>query len=409
MKYIVDVQDLWPESFCMAIKNPLLQKGFLPMTRYVNKAYAAADGAFAVSQTYVKRVLKVNAKVKSGLDVFLGNDGELFDEGREKYLVKRNDNELWLCYIGSMSTSYDINCVIDALAIIKAKGINNIRFVLIGKGEKYDEFKQYAQKKEVLCDFVGFKPYHEMVGLMCACDMVVNPIVKGSAASIINKVGDYAMSGLPVINSQECQEYRDLIEKYQCGINVKCGDAADMAKAIEILAFDKALREAMGRNAIKLGKEKFDRRYTYGKIADEIESICGKKTGLKVTIIVNFPGGISGQRSKGRFLYLGELLSERGHKVEMIVSDFSHGAKKHYDKGAISDSYKTKLIAIHEPGYKKNVSIKRLYSHYVWGKNVGKYLKSKTETPDCIYCAIPSITAAVKVAKYCDKQSHCNH
>ncbi len=403
MKFFVDVQDLWPESFCMAVKNPLLQKLFAPMTSYVNKAYAAADGVFGVSQTYVNRVLQVNDKVKSGVNVFLGNDGAIFDEGRDKYFVKRNDSEIWLGYIGSMSTSYDIPCVIDSLAILNGKGVNNIRFVLIGKGEKYEEFKQYAHRKGVLCDFVGFKPYQEMVGLMCACDIVVNPIVKGSAASIINKVGDYAMSGLPVINSQECQEYRDLIEEFKCGVNVRCGDAEDMAKAIEILAKDKALREKMGQNAIRLGKEKFDRRYTYGKLADEIEAMCEKKGKLNITIMVNFPGFIGGEGSKGRFLYLGELLSERGHQVELIVSDFAHGAKKHREPGSVSSAYKTKITVLHEPGYSKNVSVKRLYSHWIWGRNVGKYLKSLNNTPDCVYCGIPSLTVAVKAAKYCNK------
>lgn len=403
MKFFVDVQDLWPESFCMAIKNPLLQKLFVPMTHYINKAYAAADGVFAVSQTYVNRVLQVNDKVKSGVNVFLGNDGDLFDEGRKKYLVKRKDNEIWLCYVGSMSTSYDIKCVIDALAILKEKGFRNIRFVLIGKGERQDEFKQYAQQKGILCDFLGFKPYQEMVGIMCACDIVVNPIVKGSAASIINKVGDYAMSGLPVINSQECQEYRDLIDEYECGINVTCGDASDMAKAIEILATDKALREAMGKNALRLGKEKFDRRFTYGRIADEIETKSGNDKKLKVMILANFPLNLDGARTKGRFLYLGEMLAERGHQVEMIVSDFSHGSKKHREPGSVSNKYKTKIITIHEPGYSKNVSVKRLYSHWVWGRNVGKFLKSQKSTPDCIYCAIPSLTVARKAARYCDK------
>lgn len=401
MKFIIDVQDLWPEAFCMAIKNRWLQKFFAPMTTYINKAYAAADGVVAVSQTYVNRVLQVNSRVKTGVDVYLGNDGGLFDEGRDKYRIKRSDNEIWICYVGSMSTSYDIECVIDALTIVASNGISNIRFILIGKGERFDEFKQYAQQKNVLCNFVGYKPYQEMVGLMCSCDIVVNPIVKGSAASIINKVGDYAMSGLPVINSQECEEYRDLIEEFKCGINVECGNAAEMAKAIEKLALDKDLREEMGRNATYLGKEKFDRRYSYIKIVKEIERLCGNKTNLNITILANFPSGLDGGKAKGRFLYLGEMLADRGHKVEMVISDFSHGSKEHRKPGSVSNSYKTRIIEIHEPGYRKNVSFKRLYSHWCWGRNVGKYLNAQTIIPDCIFCAIPSLTVARKAAYYC--------
>ena len=97
------------------------------------------------------------------------------------------------------------------------------------------------------------------------------------------------------------------------------------------------------------------------------------------------------------------MLAERGHQVEMIVSDFSHGSKKHREPGSVYNKYKTKIITIHEPGYSKNVSVKRLYSHWVWGRNVGKYLDSKTTAPDCIYCAIPSLTVARKAARFCKK------
>jgi glycosyltransferase involved in cell wall biosynthesis len=103
--------------------------------------------------------------------------------------------------------------------------------------------------------------------------MCINPIVKGSAASIINKVGDYALSGLPVINTQESPEYRTLIQNYQCGINCECGNAQQVAEAIVKLASDKELRIKMGEGSRRLAKEKFDRRNTYLKIIEALESL----------------------------------------------------------------------------------------------------------------------------------------
>ena len=125
--------------------------------------------------------------------------------------------------------------------------------------------------------FLGRKNYQEMAGLLCGCDIVVNPIVKGSVASIINKVGDYALSGKPVVNTQESIEYRNLVETYNCGINCDCGNADQVANAIERLALDSSLREVMGKNATRLGREKFDRRYTYSKIVDTLEELCHVK------------------------------------------------------------------------------------------------------------------------------------
>lgn len=273
IKFIVDLQDLWPEAFAMVLKNKMLQKLFLPMKWYVDKVYASADKAIAVSDSYVKRILSVNSKIATGTVVYLGNSGELFDQGREMYHLERTDEEIVLGYIGNMSTSYDIPCVLDALAIIEKQNClpKPIRFVLIGGGVDEEKFREYANKTYKNTCFLGKKEYREMVGLLCDCDIVINPIIKGSVASIINKVGDYALAGLPVINTQESIEYRNLIDEYQCGINCRVGNAEDVAMALKKLAIDTDLRKQMGANARKLGLEKFDRRHTYLKMVEVIE------------------------------------------------------------------------------------------------------------------------------------------
>ena len=275
VKFVVDLQDLWPEAFAMAIKIEALQKFFLPMKWMADKSYASADLAVAVSETYVNRILKVNKRINSGMAVYLGNDGEEFEKGKEKYHLERSKDEIVIGYIGNMSTSYDMPCVFDALAKVKERGHVTfpIRFVLIGGGVDEDLFKNYAAKVYANTNFLGSKTYQEMAGMLCDCNIVVNPIVKGSVASIINKVGDYALAGLPVINTQESQEYRQLVTNYNCGINCECGNSDEVADAIEKLALNVDLREQMGRNSSKLGKEKFDRRNTYLRIIESLESL----------------------------------------------------------------------------------------------------------------------------------------
>lgn len=275
VKFVTDVQDLWPEAFCMSIHNKMLQKLFLPMQHSVNKAYAASDLAVGVSDTYVNRTLSVNKKGAKGLAVFLGNNGALFDEGVGKYKVDRTGDELLLCYIGGQKDSYDIPCVIDAMALVEkdSEFHQTVRFVLIGDGPFRERFERYAKEKGINCSFLGRKPYVEMAGMLASCDMCINPIVKGSAASVINKVGDYALSGIPVINTQESPEYRALVEKYHCGINCDCSNAEQVAEAIKKLADDKELRKQMGENARRLAIERFDRRNTYYKIIEAIESL----------------------------------------------------------------------------------------------------------------------------------------
>ena len=76
---------------------------------------------------------------------------------------------------------------------------------------------------------------------------------------------------MPVLNTQECKEYRDLLEHYEAGINCINTNPNDVANKLMTLCKDVELRERMGTNNRKLAEEKFDRVYTYRSIIDLIE------------------------------------------------------------------------------------------------------------------------------------------
>lgn len=274
VKYVIDVQDLWPKAFKVVVKNPLLQQLFLPMEWIANVAYKTADYVIGVSDTYMNRALVVNTKCKEGLTVYLGNDGGKFDLAKEKYRVSKPDDEFWIAYIGTMGYSYDIKLAIDAIKLVKTSKLSKkVKFVAMGNGPLLDEYKKHAEGADIDFEFTGALPYEVMVGKLCSCDAVINCLRPGAAQSITNKVGDYALCGLPVINTQENPEYRKLVEVTQCGINCECGNANDVADAIVKLVESPELRKEMGEAAKQLGKDKFDRRFTYAKIIDAIERL----------------------------------------------------------------------------------------------------------------------------------------
>lgn len=272
IKFVVDVQDLWPEAFCMVVKNKLLRLAFKPMEWYVNSIYHSADMLVAVSDTYLHRMQQVNKHCKHNVSVCLGNVGDVYDTiTRKDY----KDSSIDICYIGSLSYSYDLKCIIDALSLIEKKKLVHkaINFHVLGDGALRSSFEEYAKEKAVTCNFYGMVSYEKMAKFIAKCDMAVNPIVEGSAASVINKVGDYAMAGLPVVNTQECLEYRDMLDEYQAGINCRVGNAQDVAEAIALYANNDEMRTKASVKAKQLGKERFDRRYTYNTIVEELENL----------------------------------------------------------------------------------------------------------------------------------------
>lgn len=236
VRFIIDVQDLWPEAFKMVFHIPVISDWiFAPMRHRANYAYRQADEIVAVSETYLNRVLEVNNKCNKGHIVFLGTELEVFDKNANSDVKwNKKSMELWLGYCGTLGSSYDLTCVIDALNIVKNKGVSTPKFIIMGEGPRKKEFEKYAKEKGVRCIFTGLLPYPKMCALLAKCDMVVNPIVKGAAQSIINKHADYAASGLPILNTQECEEYKKLVQKYDMGFNCQNGNAEELGKKLII-------------------------------------------------------------------------------------------------------------------------------------------------------------------------------
>lgn len=267
VRFIVDIQDLWPEAFQMAVNIPVISNiAFIPFKIIANKAYSAADAIIAVSQTYVDRARLINSKAQKYEPVYIGTNLAKFDKNVEcNRLVREDNEEFWVGYCGSLSDSYDIPCVIDAIKLLDDC---NVKLVVVGSGYLEQEFKRYAQQAGINACFMGYVSYPQMCGVLSACDIAVNPIKGNSAASIINKHADYASAGLPVINTQDSEEYRNLVVEYHMGINCRNGDVHSVSSAIEFLINNAEKRVKMSRNARKCAEERFDRENSYKKIID---------------------------------------------------------------------------------------------------------------------------------------------
>lgn len=273
IRLIIDVQDLWPEAFKMVFNSKYISDlVFYPFTRKANQIYRNADVILAVSKTYLKFALSNNNKVIDGHVIYLGTELEHYDSLSIKHKIfNKPENEIWVAYIGTLGHSYDIPSVIDALESVAVKTKENIKFLIMGDGPMRIDFEKYAENKNLNIHFTGRLEYGEMIGYLNECDIAVNPIVSGSAGSIINKVADYAAAGLPVINTQESKEYRELINEYNCGLNCENGNILDIEEKFLKLIENSEIRNLMGNNNRLLAIEKFDRKYTY-KIIREIVS-----------------------------------------------------------------------------------------------------------------------------------------
>ena len=270
--FVIDLQDLWPESFSIALGNTKLSGVLLyPMKFLVNRVYKQADGIIAVSKTYVNRAKMNNNKATQICSIYLGTDGRVVNEILKTIDIKKADEEFWVGYIGNLGQSYDFIHVFQALDILRNQGIENIRFVIVGDGDRRDEIQDMAKKHFTNTLITGYLPYSEMFGYVKGFDIALNPIIAGASNSVVNKVGDYAAAGIPVVNTQDNEEYRSLLADYNAGVSTNPEDSEDIAKKILLLYSRHDLVVEMGRNNRRLFEEHFDRNVTYGRIVDCIK------------------------------------------------------------------------------------------------------------------------------------------
>lgn len=269
--FIIDIQDLWPDAYKLIIKNDTLYNVLTqPLKKKVDNIYRAADAIVSVSDTYLARALQVNTKARKKEVVFLGTNFSEFDTHKMETTA---DPYVRICYCGTLGKSYDLSVIIDALSLLINKGMKEIKLVVVGSGPSEKKTREHAKIIKDHIEFMGKKPYFEMVEILSECDIAVNPIKTGAAQSIINKHADYCAAGLPIISTQNCLEYENLLKEYNCGITCNGEDVNEVAKAIEYLVLHSDVRKNMGKNARKLGEDMFNREKTYLKIVDMIASL----------------------------------------------------------------------------------------------------------------------------------------
>ncbi|MGM0138625.1 hypothetical protein IGI65_001068 [Enterococcus sp. DIV0755b] len=271
---IADIQDIWPEAFEMVSPFPEMVNKvlFFNSRRLSKKIYSQVDYTVAVSNTYGKIVDKYRKMNSHTKVVYLGSDFRKFD----KYFNKKNETNdvIRFTYVGTLGHSYDLNHVLDAFSIVKNLK-KKIELHIFGDGPLKESLEKKTKELEIedIVTFYGRLPYLELVNKLGEMDVAINPIRDGAAQSIINKVGDYAAAGLPVINTQENLEYRNLVDSWHIGINTFNNTDGLKNAIIEIIGKSKSELKLMGENNRLLGESLFDRRITYDDLAKMIRKV----------------------------------------------------------------------------------------------------------------------------------------
>ena len=156
-----------------------------------------------------------------------------------------------------------------AAAIIKEKGIKDIKFVIVGDGRYKDRLVEAINeaKVEEMFSFCGRRDATEIPEILAACDAAYLSFADTPlfTKTIPAKLQSYMACGMPIIAAVD-GESRRIIEEAGCGLCGAIGDAEALAQNIIAMAGETKL-DSMGKNA----REYFEKHFLKEKLMDKFE------------------------------------------------------------------------------------------------------------------------------------------
>lgn len=125
---------------------------------------------------------------------------------------------------------------------------------------------------------------------------------------------------------------------------------------------------------------------------------------MKKIAVISMGVKLDNEKGYSRFRYIGDFLSDAGYQVDLITTTFQHWEKAQRNLDEIKkEDYKFNLKFIYEPGYKKNIDLRRIRSHRIAAKKLRQLLEKEGDY-DLIYCEIPPNDVALAAAEYAQKK-----
>ena len=99
---------------------------------------------------------------------------------------------------------------------------------------------------------------------------------------------------------------------------------------------------------------------------------------------------------RDRYTFLTEMLAKSGHKVIWWSSNFHHATKSFRSQGqtSIEVGDNLRIILLKTPKYSKNISLARIWNHWVYAKELKTHAAKCQESPDVIIASCRPLLAA---------------
>jgi glycosyltransferase involved in cell wall biosynthesis len=251
--WLFEIRDLWPESVVEmgAIRRgSLLARLLFALEKW---AYRAAARVNVLTPAFRDNILKRRIIPEEKL-VFIPNgaDVRLFFPGSRDNAVRRElgwGDRTVVLYTGAHGRTNRLGQLIDTARMLSSRP--DILIACVGDGPDRVELQARAEREGLRnIRFYGPQPKEAMPDFVNAADIGAAVLGDDPIFHLVypNKVFDYMACERPTLLAIDGVARNLVCDQAQAGVFVQPENAADIARGIERLADDAALRAELGRN-----------------------------------------------------------------------------------------------------------------------------------------------------------------
>lgn len=239
IKFVVDICDMWPETFPSGNAKKILALPFGVWRRFRDMRLSEADTVITECELFKEALEKINPEV-SGKTLYLCKE-QIVNSVSE---CKKEKDVLDFVYLGSVNNIIDIDFIVEFVGEVAKR--KKCRIHIIGNGEKYAEFIDKVKKSGAETFAYGaVYDDNEKKAIFEKCDFAFNIMKKDVFVGLTMKSMDYFSYALPIINNIGGDSQK-LVREENLGFNVCREEIGSCVEKITKLSTDDIL--AMKRN-----------------------------------------------------------------------------------------------------------------------------------------------------------------
>jgi glycosyltransferase involved in cell wall biosynthesis len=269
-KIVLDVLDLWPEQFHVALPKALRPFGkflFSLLYRRRQRVINVVDAVVGVTKDHLNAVNPPNDKhcvvAYLGLDYNKFLLDRLLDVSADIVSFLKN-SDLVVVYAGTLGEAYDFETVLKAAeAVVLAN--SRIKFILAGDGPYSHSCLALARRFSKNILFLGKISAENLPSIYSLCHVGICSYSKDSTVTMPVKLYDYLAGGLFILYSIN-GEINEVLSSNFCGMQYLPEEPRELARAILALVDNEVVTGRMtGSSNLAMT---YDQSFQHRKVAE---------------------------------------------------------------------------------------------------------------------------------------------